>query len=79
MRRSPPQIDEAPADRKADAPKLSEPNALSFAQRLTCTIAETCEVTGLGRTKVYELIGNGSLPRRRLAADALCFCDRYCR
>jgi excisionase family DNA binding protein len=67
MRRSPPQINNA----LADASKLLEPNSISFAQRLTCTVAETCEVTGLGRTKVYELIGNGLLTtttigRRRL-------------
>lgn len=42
-----------------------------FAQRLTCTVAEACEVTGLGRTKIYELIGNGRITtttvgRRRL-------------
>ncbi len=34
---------------------------VTFADRLTCTIAEACEATGLGRTKVYELIGGGSL------------------
>ena len=44
---------------------------LPFAQRLTCTIAEACEVTGLGRTKFYELIGDGrvtttTVGRRRL-------------
>jgi excisionase family DNA binding protein len=38
---------------------------------LTCTIAEACEATGLGRTKIYELIGKGHLVtttigRRRL-------------
>jgi excisionase family DNA binding protein len=42
-----------------------------FAQKLTCTINEACEVTGLGRTKLYELIGDGHLTtttvgRRRL-------------
>jgi excisionase family DNA binding protein len=42
-----------------------------FAQKLTCTINEACEVTGLGRTKLYELIGDGHLAtttvgRRRL-------------
>ena len=42
-----------------------------FAQRLTCTVAEACEATGLGRTKLYELIGEGCLDtttigRRRL-------------
>ncbi|WP_423882549.1 helix-turn-helix domain-containing protein [Bradyrhizobium sp.] len=45
--------------------------AVPFAQRLSCTIAEACEVTGLGRTKLYELIGDGHLAtttvgRRRL-------------
>ena len=45
--------------------------AIPFAQRLSCTIAEACEVTGLGRTKLYELIGAGCLAtttvgRRRL-------------
>jgi excisionase family DNA binding protein len=45
--------------------------AIPFAQRLTCTIAEACQATGLGRTKLYELIGEGHLDtttigRRRL-------------
>jgi excisionase family DNA binding protein len=45
--------------------------AIPFALRLSCTIAEACEVTGLGRTKLYELIGDGHLVtttvgRRRL-------------
>jgi len=44
---------------------------IPFAQRLTCTIAEACEGTGLGRTKLYELIAKGYLDtttigRRRL-------------
>ena len=44
---------------------------LPSAQRLTCTVAEACEVTGLGRTKIYELIGDGrvtttTVGRRRL-------------
>jgi excisionase family DNA binding protein len=46
---------------------------LPFAQRLTCTVAEACEATGLGRTKIYELIGNGrvtttTIGRRRLVS-----------
>ena len=45
--------------------------AIPFAQRLACTVAEACEATGLGRTKLYELIGEGQLHtttigRRRL-------------
>jgi len=44
---------------------------IPFAQRLTCTIDEACEATGLGRTKLYELIGGGhidtiTIGRRRL-------------
>lgn len=55
----------------ANKPIPSHPGRLPFAQRLTCTIAEACEVTGLGRTKIYELIGNGrvtttTVGRRRL-------------
>ena len=47
------------------------PSRLPFAQRLTCTVAEACEATGLGRTKIYELIGDGrvtttTVGRRRL-------------
>lgn len=34
---------------------------MPFAQRLTCTIGDACEVTGLGRTKLYELIGAGRI------------------
>ncbi|WP_433995033.1 helix-turn-helix domain-containing protein [Bradyrhizobium lablabi] len=44
---------------------------MPFAQRFTCTIDDACEVTGLGRTKLYELIGAGrivttTIGRRRL-------------
>jgi excisionase family DNA binding protein len=52
-------------------PKSEEPQTIPFVQRLTCTIDEACEATGLGRTKLYELIGAGHLVtttvgRRRL-------------
>jgi excisionase family DNA binding protein len=48
-----------------------EPTTLPFAERLSCTIDEACEATGLGRTKLYELIGAGKIitttvGRRRL-------------
>jgi excisionase family DNA binding protein len=48
-----------------------DPIAIPFVERLTCTIAEACAATGLGRTKLYELIGAGCLAtttvgRRRL-------------
>jgi excisionase family DNA binding protein len=56
------------ASRASNAPDAA---AIPFAQRLSCTIDEACEVTGLGRTKLYELIGDGHLAtatvgRRRL-------------
>jgi excisionase family DNA binding protein len=55
----------------AEKPMPSHLGRLPFAQRLTCTVAEACEVTGLGRTKIYELIGDGrvtttTIGRRRL-------------
>ena len=42
-----------------------------FRERLSCTVDDACAVTGLGRTKLYELIGSGQLMtttvgRRRL-------------
>ena len=54
-------------------PKSAEPQTIAFSQRFTCTIDEACEATGLGRTKLYELIGAGHLAtttvgRRRLVA-----------
>jgi excisionase family DNA binding protein len=44
---------------------------IPFDQRPTCTIPEACQAIGLGRTKLYELIGRGKLRtttigRRRL-------------
>jgi excisionase family DNA binding protein len=52
-------------------PAPSHLRRLQFAQRLTCTVAEACEASGLGRTKIYELIGDGrvtttTVGRRRL-------------
>jgi excisionase family DNA binding protein len=55
---------------------------IPFAQRLTCTIAEACTATGLGRTKLYELIAAGNIAtttvgRRRLVLvrSLQCFLD----
>jgi Helix-turn-helix domain len=31
-------------------------NPIPFRERLSCTVAEACAATGLGRTKAYELI-----------------------
>jgi len=45
--------------------------AIPFAQRLSCTVAEACEATGLGRTKLYELIGEGLLDTTRIGRRRL--------
>jgi excisionase family DNA binding protein len=44
---------------------------LPLQERLTCSIAEACSATGLGKTKLYELIGQRAIAsttvgRRRL-------------
>ncbi|WP_408863070.1 helix-turn-helix domain-containing protein [Acidisoma sp.] len=51
----------------------SSSTTIPFSQRLTCTISEACDATGLGRTKLYELIGAGyidtiTVGRRRLVS-----------
>ncbi len=50
-------------------------NAVPFAQRLTCTVDEACSATGLGRTKLYELIGDGSLTTTTIGRRRLVFVD----
>ena len=55
----------------SSAPESVRSQTVPFVQKLTCTINEACEMTGLGRTKLYELIGDGHLAtttvgRRRL-------------
>jgi len=42
-----------------------------FSQRISCTIAEACKATGIGRTRLYEEISAGRIEtakvgRRRL-------------
>lgn len=44
---------------------------IPFSERLTCSVADACTATGLGKTKIYELISDGvirtkSVGRRRL-------------
>jgi excisionase family DNA binding protein len=61
---------QSPASTQADKRTI---DTIPFAQRLSCTVAEACAATGLGRTKLYELIGAGSVAttligRRRLVS-----------
>ena len=71
MRRKQRENDEEELQITPSAPEAVRPRTVPFAQKLTCTINEACEMTGLGRTKLYELIGDGHLAtttvgRRRL-------------
>jgi hypothetical protein len=42
------------------APRCDEFGRIPFAQRLTCTIANACQVTGLGRTTICQQIAEGA-------------------
>jgi excisionase family DNA binding protein len=55
---------------------------IPFPARLSCTIAEACEATGLGRTKLYEEMGAGRIKttmigKRRLilVSSLVCLID----
>jgi len=39
---------------------------MQFTNRITCTVAEACEASGLGRTKIYEAIADGRLVSTRV-------------
>lgn len=61
---------------------LGNPPLSRATDRLSYSIGEVAELTGLGRTTLYQLIGQGELPsckvgRRRLirAADLEAFLD----
>jgi excisionase family DNA binding protein len=49
--------------------------AIPFTERLTCTVDEACSVTGLGRTKLYELIGDGSIATTTIGRRRLVFIE----
>jgi hypothetical protein len=38
--------------------------SIPFKQRISATIAEACEASGLGKTKIYELISEKKSPHR---------------
>jgi excisionase family DNA binding protein len=42
-------------------PELSGMDAIPMTERITCSVAEACKATGLGRTKIYSLISEGCL------------------
>lgn len=67
MRRDP--REQVEQDLPASTP--SHQRKIPFAERLTCTIDEACQATGLGRTKLYELIGAGKLDTRSVGRRRL--------
>ncbi len=38
-----------------------ERRRIRFADRVTCTIPEACQASGLGRTKLYQAMADGRL------------------
>jgi excisionase family DNA binding protein len=57
--------------RQAGKVKETANSSIPLAHRVTCTVAEACDGTGIGRTKLYELMAEGRLDstmigRRRL-------------
>ena len=60
-----------PSNNPCSATNNRHDKVIPFRERLSCTVDEACAVTGLGRTKLYELIGSGqvrttTIGRRRL-------------
>jgi excisionase family DNA binding protein len=44
---------------------------IPFRERISATIAEACEASGLGRTKLYELIGSGKVRTKKVGHRTL--------
>ncbi len=58
-------------NRRAASKQVRKKAEIPFHKRATCTIAQACAGTGLGRTLIYELIGeklveSSTIKRRRL-------------
>jgi excisionase family DNA binding protein len=45
--------------------------SIPFRDRFSATIAEACEATGVGRTKIYELIKDGRVETRKIGTRTL--------
>jgi hypothetical protein len=44
---------------------------IPFRERLSCTIAEACAATGIGRAKMYEEIGAGRVRTSKVGSRTL--------
>jgi excisionase family DNA binding protein len=45
--------------------------AIPFRERISCTIAEACEATGIGRTKLYQGISAGRVQTSKVGTRVL--------
>jgi hypothetical protein len=45
--------------------------AIPFAERLTCSVADACDATSLGKTKLYELIATGTVRTKNVGRRRL--------
>ncbi len=62
---------QATGEPNVPTPRPEAEAGIPFVERLTCTIAEACKATGLGRTKLYELIGEGRVDTARIGRRRL--------
>lgn len=44
---------------------------IPFSERPTCSVAEACSMVGLGRTKFYELIDDGTVETTKIGRRRL--------
>ena len=44
---------------------------IPFRERISCTVAEACAATGIGRTKLYEALSDGRLESVKLDSRRL--------
>ena len=42
-----------------------------YMEQLLYTVSECCRLTGLGRTKFYELVASGAIPLRKVGKKSL--------
>jgi excisionase family DNA binding protein len=54
-----------------DGVRLVCRNEIPFRERISCTVAEACVATGLGRTKLYELIKQKRIATVKVGARTL--------
>jgi hypothetical protein len=46
-------------------------NTFPFSERISCTVPVACEATGLGRSKLYQLIGAGRIEKKKIDGRTL--------